>query len=120
MVVQAVFLDIDGSLVDSNEFHVRALEEAFLKAAFPITRPQIRKQIGKGAAMLIPTRLPGSDASTRQGIAATRGKRFKTCYLSQVRAFPGAASQVRELQAQGRRPEAQSGARSALKPGLHC
>jgi membrane protein len=102
MVVQAVFFDIDGTLVDSNEFHVRAWEEAFLKAGYSISRPAIRKQIGKGADMLIPSLLPGSDENTRRAIAAAHGKSFNTRYLSQVRAFPGASSLVRELHTRGK------------------
>jgi hypothetical protein len=52
--VKAFFLDIDGTLVDSNAFHVRAWQQAFGENGCPIEYETIRKQIGKGADMLIP------------------------------------------------------------------
>jgi beta-phosphoglucomutase-like phosphatase (HAD superfamily) len=35
MTVKAVFFDIDGTLVDSNEFHVSAWERAFQEQLHP-------------------------------------------------------------------------------------
>ena len=55
MAIKAVFFDIDGTLVDSNEFHVSAWERAFQESLFPVDhRAAIWRQIGKGADMLLP------------------------------------------------------------------
>ncbi len=101
MDIQAVFFDIDGTLVDSNEFHVLAWEAAFAKAGHTISRPEIRTQIGKGADMLIPTLLPQSNDGERRTIEAEHGKLFKATYLSQVKAFPAASDLVAALHERG-------------------
>ena len=49
MAVRALFFDIDGTLVNSNELHVLAWHEAFAKHARDIPLQSIRRQIGKGA-----------------------------------------------------------------------
>jgi phosphoglycolate phosphatase-like HAD superfamily hydrolase len=54
MTIKAAFFDIDGTLVDSNEFHVSAWERAFQQSSFPVDPAAIRRQIGKGADMLLP------------------------------------------------------------------
>jgi len=61
MGVRAFFFDIDGTLVDSNEFHVLAWHEAFLRHAQEVSLAAIRRQIGKGADMLIPALEGGSE-----------------------------------------------------------
>jgi len=48
MTVKAVFFDIDGTLVDSNECHVSAWERAFQEQLHPVDRAAIRRQMGKG------------------------------------------------------------------------
>ena len=58
MTIKAVVFDIDGTLVDSNEFHVSAWERAFQESLFPVDRAAIRRQIGKGADMLLPALAP--------------------------------------------------------------
>jgi hypothetical protein len=68
MIIKAVFSDIDGTLVDSNEFHVDAWERAFQESLLPVDRAAIRRQIGKGADMLLPTRQ--ADAAAGLGCAS--------------------------------------------------
>jgi len=86
--------DIDGTLIDSNDFHVGAWQKAFLSKGKALSVAQIRPQIGKGADQLLPFFLTkeemkefGNDLSELQGTI------FKREYLSQVRPFP----KVREL-----------------------
>jgi membrane protein len=49
MPSKAVFFDMDGTLVDSNEFHVQTWQEAFHEAGHRPEKEDIRVQIGKGA-----------------------------------------------------------------------
>ena len=95
--VHAVFFDVDGTLVDSNEFHVRAWERAFAEDGIPICRPLIRQQIGKGSDQLIPALVPGIDAERYHAIDAAHAAQFQSQYLHQVRPFPGASAFIGRL-----------------------
>jgi HAD superfamily hydrolase (TIGR01509 family) len=101
MTIKAVFFDIDGTLVDSNEFHVSAWERAFQESLFPVDRATIRRQIGKGADMLLPALAPELSESDRKVIADCHGRIFQTGYLSQVQPFPHARDLIAALHARG-------------------
>ena len=90
MTIKAVFFDIDGTLVDSNEFHVSAWERAFQELLLPVDRADIRAQIGKGADMLLPALAPQLSESDRDAVADRHGQIFLSVYLPQVRPFPHA------------------------------
>ena len=90
MNIKAVLFDIDGTLVDSNDFHVSAWQEAFLAAGVSFDRQVIHDQIGKGADMLVPTLMPDSDKAQQRRLGDAQGDAFKRKYLQQVKAFPGA------------------------------
>ncbi|WP_224661722.1 HAD family hydrolase [Mesorhizobium sp. ES1-1] len=90
MHVAAILFDIDGTLVDSNDLHVLAWEEAFLGAGKRFERQVIHDQIGKGADMLVPTLMPEADAETRKELGEAQGKIFRDKFLHQVKPFPAA------------------------------
>ncbi len=46
--LRAVLLDIDGTLLDSNDAHARAWVDAFVEARIAVDAQQIRTLIGKG------------------------------------------------------------------------
>jgi membrane protein len=102
MAIDAVLLDIDGTLVDSNEFHVVAWHRAFQEARIPVAPELIRKQIGKGADMLIPALAPDLPQKTREAIATRHGEIFKKEFLPRVEAFPDAHDLVAALHRSGR------------------
>jgi HAD superfamily hydrolase (TIGR01509 family) len=90
MQIKGILFDIDGTLVDSNDLHVLAWEEAFAGIGAAFDRQLIHDQIGKGADMLVPTLLPGADEAEQEKLGEAHGKAFKSKYLEQVKAFPGA------------------------------
>ena len=65
-MIKATLFDIDGTLIDSNDLHVLAWEEAFAGIGEMFERFTIHDQIGKGADMLIPALLPNADDATRR------------------------------------------------------
>ena len=100
--VKAVLFDIDGTLADSNGFHVRAWDQAFREHGYEVPEEAIAKQIGKGGDLLIPALLPGVDEVERKQIEDRHGAVFKERYLDQVRLFPGARELLRRVRRSGK------------------
>lgn len=101
MVAKAVFFDIDGTLVDSNDFHVAAWDEALRDAGVDIPWNVIHAQIGKGADMLLPALLPDFSEADRGRIAKGHDDIFQARYLSQVKPFPGTSELIGQLHRAG-------------------
>ena len=53
-LVKAVFLDIDGTLMDTNYLHVEAWAQAFEEVGARPPRSRIHHEVGKGSEKLIP------------------------------------------------------------------
>lgn len=100
-MLKAVFFDIDGTLVDSNDFHVMAWQEAFRDFGHRFEQDAIRSQIGKGGDQLVPSLLPGIDDKSQKAISHRHGEIFKPRYLEQVKPFPHAFDLVEMLHAKG-------------------
>jgi HAD superfamily hydrolase (TIGR01509 family) len=93
-VIRAAIFDLDGTLVDSNEFHVLAWQETFRHFGKEIPIERLREQIGKGGDQYLPVFL--NEIELRKfGKEADKfhGEVFTKKYLAQVRPFP----KVREL-----------------------
>lgn len=90
MPIRAVLFDIDGTLADSNDFHVLAWQQAFAELGFAFGAQEIHDQIGKGADNFVPALLPDADEDLQEKLAEAHGKAFKSQYLEQVKPFPGA------------------------------
>lgn len=103
MPVKAVFFDIDGTLVDSNEFHVMAWDEAFHEAGFWASTETIRNQIGKGADQLIPSLFPEMGTDQQKKTANRHGEIFRTRYLNLVKPFPRATDLIELLHSKGKK-----------------
>jgi len=103
MAITAVLFDIDGTLVDSNDHHVIAWEEAFAGIDARFDRQTIHDQIGKGTDMLVPTLLPDLDEEAQAALGEAHGKVFKARFLNEVKPFPGAHDLLRRVHAAGLR-----------------
>jgi membrane protein len=93
MQIKAILFDIDGTLVDSNDAHVRAWQEAFEGLGKTIDRSTIQGQMGKGADMLLPTLVPELDEAGRSDLATAQSDSFSMS-RNGVRPFPGARSLI--------------------------
>ena len=103
MRCQAVFFDIDGTLVDSNGLHVAAWVEAFAEHGHEVAPEAVAAQIGMGADNLVPALIPGADPRTAKKLGDRHGAIFKDRYLDQVRAFPQARALIEEVHRSGRK-----------------
>jgi HAD superfamily hydrolase (TIGR01509 family) len=90
MTIRAILFDIDGTLVDSNDLHVLAWQEAFAGIGEVFDAQTIHDQIGKGTDMLVPTLLPDADDALQESLGQAHGSAFKSKYLQQVKPFGGA------------------------------
>lgn len=103
MQIQAVFFDIDGTLVDSNGYHIEAWHRVFAATGRPVAREVIAEQIGKGADNLVPTLFPGTSEAEVERLGELHGTFFKSDYMPRVRAFPGARDLLARVHASGRK-----------------
>lgn len=101
MAIKAVLFDIDGTLVDSNDYHVTAWEEAFAEVGSRFERQVIHDQIGKGTDMLVPTLLPDTDEESQEKLGEAHGEAFKSKFLNEVKPFPMARELLQRVQQAG-------------------
>lgn len=101
--VKAVFFDVDGTLVDSNDYHVDAWDQAFREHGFVVARDAIHGQIGKGGDLLVPALVPGVSDDMHETLSDRHGAIFKKRYLDEVRPFDGAAALLQHVHACGQR-----------------
>ena len=93
-MIKTFIFDVDGTLIDSNDFHAEAWQKAFEKYDKKIPFGKLRPQIGKGADTLLPEFLTEKEIEEfGDEIAEIRSKILKNEYLARVKAFP----KVREL-----------------------
>jgi HAD superfamily hydrolase (TIGR01509 family) len=96
--LRAVLVDIDGTLVDSNDAHASAWHKALLQHGHDVAKKAIRDWIGKGGDRLLPE-LTGveDDSETGKDILALRKSIFRAQYLPKLRPFRRASEFVARL-----------------------
>jgi HAD superfamily hydrolase (TIGR01549 family) len=100
--LQAILLDIDGTLIDSNDNHTECWVEAFAHFGKVIEWDVIRGQIGKGGDLLVPDTLNAREMrSFGEELKEYRGELWKEKYMRTVEAFPGAVEAMRTLHERG-------------------
>ena len=100
--VRGVILDVDGTLVDSNDAHARAWVEALAEHGHQVPFARVRKFIGMGADKLLPL-LIGIQEKSPEGtrINQRRQEIFKSRYLPSLQASPAAQELLGRMHRQG-------------------
>jgi phosphoglycolate phosphatase-like HAD superfamily hydrolase len=100
--IKGVILDMDGTLVDSNDAHALAWVEAFGKHDIQVPFEKIRPLIGMGGDKIIP-RIGGHSNESPEGkqIARMRSEIFQGRYLPWVQPFPGVRALLARFKADG-------------------
>ncbi len=101
MRYRGILLDIDGTLVDSNEAHVEAWVQALHENGYEVSKEKIRPLIGMGSDNLLPAAV-GVDKESGPGkrIAERHGELFKE-RLPRLRPFPGVRPLLEKMKAEG-------------------
>ena len=101
MVLRAALLDVDGTLIDSNDAHARAWADIFREAGLDIPFERVRPLVGMGGDNLLPTL--GIDGESEQGkeLAERRGAHFKETYLRTIKPFPGVRGLLEKMRDEG-------------------
>jgi HAD superfamily hydrolase (TIGR01509 family) len=101
MPLHTVLLDIDGTLIDSNDAHAACWVEALAAFGHRVEFARVRKLIGMGGDKLLPE-LTGisKDSDDGRTIAARRQSLFIERYVQHLKAFPKAKSLLRRMREQ--------------------
>ena len=86
--LRGVILDVDGTLVDSNDAHALAWLEALEAEGYDVSFSRVRRLIGMGSDMLLPELL-GLEKDSEQGqrLSQAHTEIFKARYLPRIKAF---------------------------------
>lgn len=98
-MVKGVLLDIDGTLVASNDAHAHAWKDAFQKLGYEIAFDKIRPLIGMGADNLLPTLIPNlhEDDELAKKVSEERKKILLQHYVHKLQPTKGARELVQRF-----------------------
>jgi HAD superfamily hydrolase (TIGR01509 family) len=100
--IRGVLLDVDGTLVDSNDAHAHAWIDALAEHGIQASYEEVRRRIGKGGDKLL-AEVTGISEDSPEGKALSnrRSAIFRERYLPKLRPTPGASDLLRHMREQG-------------------
>src|SRR6185503_17528385 len=100
--IEGVLLDVDGTLIDSNEAHARSWSEALEEFGRHVPPEKIRPLIGMGGDKLLPE-LMGVEAESDRGRAFSKRRAgiFRERYVPRLRQTPGAKDLLARFRREG-------------------
>lgn len=95
---EVVVLDVDGTLVDSNDAHAYAWVDALAEQGIGVEFDEVRRLIGKGGDKLLPE-VTGIEEDDPRGekLSDRRAEIFERQFLPRLRAFPEVRALLTEL-----------------------
>jgi HAD superfamily hydrolase (TIGR01509 family) len=99
--LRGVLLDIDGTMLDSNDAHARAWVEALREHGRTVAFERVRPLIGMGGDKVVPLLTGMEEDSPRAKPFIEAKKRHFARLLPEIHPFPGARALVERLRAAG-------------------
>ena len=98
----SAILDVDGTLVDSNDAHAQAWVDAFNEAGMDVSYARVRRAIGMGGDKLLP-HVSGLTADSPRGkdVSSRRSRIFQSQYLPYLKPFPRVRDLLQRFAADG-------------------
>ena len=117
--IRGVLLDVDGTLVDSNDAHAHAWVKAFAEHGIEVAFEDVRPLIGMGGDKVL-DRLAGlpEDEPQAKRISTRRPEIFKEEFLPSLKPFPGVRELLTAMRSRGLRLVAASSAKKDELKGL--
>lgn len=105
MALQGVILDVDGTLVLSNDAHAHAWVDAFAEFGYEVSFEQVRPLIGMGGDQVIPRVMPGltKDEGDGKAISERRKELIINRYGPKVQPANGTRQLVQHMKDAGLR-----------------
>jgi phosphoglycolate phosphatase-like HAD superfamily hydrolase len=102
VILGTVILDVDGTLVDSNDAHARAWVDAFAEDGITVSLTEVRRSIGMGGDKLMPavSRIE-EDSARGKRISGRRSEIFMERYFPNVRAFASTRELIEKFRDDG-------------------
>ncbi len=100
--IKGVILDVDGTLVDSNDSHTQAWIQAFGEFGFKPSYEEVRHLIGMGSDKMLPT-ITGytKESVTGKLISQRWDEIFKEQFLPRLRPFDGNRELLQKMKNEG-------------------
>ena len=100
--VRGVILDVDGTLVDSNDAHARAWVDAFAEFEYDIPYDRCRALVGMGGDNLLPEAIQiEKDSPEGEKLSKRRSAIFQERYLRTINPFAGTREMVQRMKDEG-------------------
>ena len=100
--LHGVILDVDGTLVESNDAQARAWIEAMGEHGYFVPYEKIRRLIGKGGDKVLPETIGiSSESDEGKQISMRRAEIFKQRYLPNIKPTPGGRALREEMRRRG-------------------
>jgi HAD superfamily hydrolase (TIGR01509 family) len=119
--IRGVLLDVDGTLVDSNDAHAKAWVRALAEDGIEVPYDEVRRRIGMGGDKLLPEVTRGIESESGRGkkISDRRKEIFQKEFLPSLRPFPKAKELLVRMKEAGLRlAVASSAKKDELQPLL--
>jgi HAD superfamily hydrolase (TIGR01509 family) len=113
--IKGAILDVDGTLVDSNDAHIRSWQGALSQHGYNCTYEEIRRLIGMGSDNLLPNAV-GVEKDTPEGkrLSDAWSEIFEREYLPKLKAFPRTRDLLLALKERGLKLVAASSAKGDM------
>lgn len=101
-MLDALIFDLDGTLLDSNQLHVQAWQNAFHDHDFSVTDARIAAEVGKGGDQLVPAIIGQVDDETSKQLRDAYAKHIEPILkTATIPVIDGARELLEELQKRG-------------------